>query len=118
MGVPEHPDELAHHDTIRYRFPGSGRLEPLTFNLDGQMRRLNPHPRLVLDDNGHISLAVRGGLGIAQRFPATEEQALRADELTELLTGYEPDPGQFHISYPSRNQPGKLSAFIDWFAKR
>ncbi|WBU64293.1 LysR substrate-binding domain-containing protein [Paracoccus aerodenitrificans] len=114
-GIPTHPDELSEHDIIRYRFPGSGRLEPLIFSIDGQIKRVNPHPKLVLDDNSHISLAVRGALGLAQRFFTTEQDAIRAGALIEVLNEYEPSPKQFNIYYPSRNQPPKLMAFIRWF---
>jgi DNA-binding transcriptional LysR family regulator len=114
-GIPRHPDDLAGHRIIRYRLPGSQRLEPLTFNVDGQVLRIDPPARLVLDDNDHIGLAVREGLGIAQRFRATEASAIDSGDMVELLTEFEPIPHQFQLYYPSRGQPPKLQAFITWF---
>ncbi len=116
-GTPQHPDDLGSHQVIRYRFPGSQRLEPLTFEVDGQVLRLDPPPRLVFDDNHHFDLAVRSGLGIAQLYRATELPAIEASDLVELLTKFEPRPVQFQLYYPSRNQPEKLRAFIDWFCR-
>ncbi|RUY57609.1 hypothetical protein EN981_03805 [Mesorhizobium sp. M7A.F.Ca.CA.001.13.2.1] len=111
---PRHPNDLPGHDVIRYRFPGSQRL-PLTFNVNDQVVRLDPPPRLVFDDNHHFDFAVRSGLGIAQLYRATEIPAIEAGELVELLTEFEPGPVQFKLYYPTRNQPPKLRAFIEWF---
>ncbi|MGB3335868.1 MAG: LysR family transcriptional regulator [Devosia sp.] len=116
-GTPQHPDDLGSHHVIRYRFPGSQRLEPLTFEVDGQVLRLDPPPRLVFDDNHHFDFAVRSGLGIAQLYRTTELPAIEAGELLELLTKFEPRPVQFQLYYPTRNQPEKLRAFIDWFCR-
>jgi DNA-binding transcriptional LysR family regulator len=114
-GIPQHPNDLASHQLIRYRFPASQRLVPLTFNIDGQVFRLDPPPRLVFDDNHHFDFAVRAGLGIAQLFRETEIPAIEAGELVELLTEFEPRPVQFQLYYPSRAQSPKLRAFIEWF---
>lgn len=115
-GEPRAPEELSRHAVIRYRFPGSGRLEPLTFRRGEETIQLDPPAALVLDDNSHFALASRAGLGLAQRFRATEEAAIAAGELVSVLDGYEPEPQQFHIYFPSRDlQPAKLRAFIDWF---
>lgn len=114
-GIPRHPDELGSHQVIRYRFPGSERLEPLTFNIDGQVFRVDPAPRLVFDDNHHFDFTLRSGLGIAQLFRETEISAIETGELVEVLTQFEPRPVQFQLYYPTRNQPPKLRAFIEWF---
>jgi DNA-binding transcriptional LysR family regulator len=116
-GTPQHPNDLTNHQVIRYRFPGSQRLEPLSFEIDGQIFRLDPPPRLVFDDNHHFDFAVRSGLGIAQLYRETELPAIEAGELVELLTDFAPRPVQFQLYYPTRNQPEKLRAFIDWFCR-
>lgn len=116
-GVPLHLRELDEHEVIRYRFPESQRLEPLAFRIGDQIHRLDPTPRLVLDDNGHIALAVREGLGLAQRYRVTEEAAIKSGEVIEVLSEFEPEPFQFHLYYPSRNQPPKLQVFIRWFVE-
>jgi DNA-binding transcriptional LysR family regulator len=114
-GIPQHPNDLASHQLIRYRLPQSQRLVPLTFNIDGQVFRLDPPPRLVFDDNHHFDFAIRSGLGIAQLFRETEISAIEAGELIEILTEFEPHPVQFQLYYPTRAQSPKLRAFIDWF---
>ena len=110
------PAELDRHAVIRFRFPESRRLKSLDFRIGGQVLQLDPPACLVLDDNAHIAQAVREGLGIAQRFRVTEEAAIAAGEVVEVLEAFEPEPLQFHLYYPSRRQPAKLQAFIDWFA--
>ena len=115
-GVPERPEDLSAHDVIRYRFPGSERLEPLRFSEGDQILDLDPPPQMILDDNAHISLATREGLGIAQRFLATEKAHLASGALVRVLEAFEPPPVRFHVYYPSReHQPARLRAFIDWF---
>ncbi|MGO4126923.1 LysR substrate-binding domain-containing protein [Inquilinus sp. YAF38] len=114
-GIPQHPNDLAGHRVVRYRLPGSQRLQPLIFKVDGQVLRIDPPSRLVLDDNEHIALAIREGLGIAQRYMAADTIAVCSDDPVELLTQFEPDPHQFQLYYPSRGQPPKLQAFIEWF---
>ena len=116
-GVPQHPADLSKHRVIRYRFPGSQRLEPLRFASEGRMLEMNPAPALVLNDNDQIGFAVRAGLGLAQRFHATAEPEVAAGETVEVLVPYEPPRRQFHLYYPSRGQPPKLQAFIDWFCR-
>lgn len=116
-GVPQHPAELATHRLIRYRFPGSRRLEPLRFLVDGRTIELNPAPALVLNDNEQIGFAVRAGLGLAQRFHATSGNEVISGETVELLVPFEPPRRQFQLYYPSRGQPPKLKAFIDWFCR-
>lgn len=116
-GVPQHPADLSQHRVIRYRFPGSQRLEPLRFSVEGQMLEMNPTPALVLNDNVQIGFAVRAGLGLAQRFHATAEHEVATGETVEILVPFEPPRRQFHLYYPSRGQPPKLQAFIDWFCR-
>jgi DNA-binding transcriptional LysR family regulator len=116
-GVPQHPADLNAHRVIRYRFPGSQRLEPLRFTLDNRVVEMNPAPVLVLNSNDYMGMMVRAGVGIAQRFRATEEQAAATGGLVEILAPFEPPPWQFHLYYPSRGQPPKLQAFIDWFCR-
>ncbi|UVK51244.1 LysR family transcriptional regulator [Mesorhizobium sp. AR02] len=115
-GEPQTPEDLSRHAVIRYRFPGSGRLEPLTLRRGEETILLDPPAVLILDDNGHFALASRAGLGLAQRFRVTEEAAIESGELVSVLDAYEPELQQLHIYFPSRDlQPAKLRAFIDWF---
>ncbi|BCH34467.1 LysR family transcriptional regulator [Mesorhizobium sp. L-8-10] len=115
-GTPRTPEELSRHRVIRYRYPGSGRLEPLIFRRGEEIVQFDPPGVLILDDNAHFSLASHAGLGLAQRFRVTEEDALRTGELVSILDAYEPEQQQLHIYFPSRDlQPAKLRAFIDWF---
>jgi DNA-binding transcriptional LysR family regulator len=117
MGTPKYPGDLIAHRVIRYRFPGSQRLQPLIFNVDGRALEVSAAPSMVLNDNDHIALAVREGLGLAQRFHAAESSEAAAGPVLELLTAFEPPASQFHLYYPSRGQPPKLQAFIEWFCR-
>ncbi|MGO4842532.1 hypothetical protein AB4144_60715, partial [Rhizobiaceae sp. 2RAB30] len=99
---------MSRHRIIRYRYPGSGRLEPLVFRRGDEIIQLDPSGVLILDDNAHFSLASHAGLGLAQRFRVTEEGALAAGKLVSILDAYEPELQQLHIYFPSRDlQPAK-----------
>ncbi len=113
-GHPEHPRELVGHRAIRYRYPGSGRLEAWRFRDIDEDIVLEPAAALILTDNGHIAQATLQGLGIAQRFRETERDRLGSGELVSILDAFEPAADRFHLFYPSRYlMPPKLRVFID-----
>ncbi len=116
-GTPRFPQELMQHRLIRYRFPGRQNLEPLRFQIEGESVAVDPPTRLVLTDNRDISVAVRAGLGLSQRFRVTEEDAIASGALKVVLGDYEPEPSRFFIYYPSKAyQSRTLTLFLDWFA--
>lgn len=116
-GTPQVPVDLMQHQLIRYRFPGREHLEPLRFRVGGETVALDPPTGLVMTDNRDISVAVRGGLGLAQRFLETEKDGLASGALTQVLGAFDPEPARFFVYYASKRYPSKaLSVFLDWFA--
>lgn len=115
-GHPDQPEALMAHRLARYRFPGSARPEPLSFQRGAERLELDPPAALVLDDLAMMGAVLRSGRVIAQGFLPLEAEAVRNGELIELLTELRPPPLQFHISYPARmRMTGRFRAFLNWF---
>jgi DNA-binding transcriptional LysR family regulator len=114
-GVPQTPEDLASHDCMRFRFPGSGRLNPWGFQRDGVDMALDVQGRLIYTDDRLMRIAARQGLGLTQQFEPMVREDLQAGRLVSVLDDFiRPIPG-FHIYYPAREQvPPKLRAFVDF----
>ncbi len=114
-GTPRTPADLAEHDCIRFRFPGSGRLEAWQFAEDGKDFSVDVQGRLIFPDDASVAEAVRGGLGLAQRFGQQVERDIADGRLVQVLAPYAATLPGFYIYYPSREHlPAKLRVFIDF----
>ncbi|WP_236621794.1 LysR family transcriptional regulator [Luteimonas huabeiensis] len=112
-GAPATPADLAGHDCIRFRLPGSGRLEPWRFDLDGRTVEVEVQGRLILSDDAFAREAACAGFGLSQRFADSVRAELADGRLVRVLTAFEHQGDAFHIYYPSRRQlPPKLRVFV------
>ena len=116
---PRTPQDLAGHDCIRLRLPGSRRLYPFEFSRDGRDFDVEVRGRLILNEGAHILSAARAGLGLAQVFEPSARADLREGRLVEVLSDWlSPFPG-FYIYYPARTQlPMKLRVFVDFLREQ
>ncbi|MEL5476373.1 LysR family transcriptional regulator [Serratia marcescens] len=118
-GAPATPDDLPAHHCLRYRFPGSGKLEPWYFSLGDDERALDVSGSLIFNEDRLIKDAALAGLGIAQRFQGTVLQELAQGQLVEVLPGYASEASGFFIYFPAgRHLPLKLRAFIDFMREQ
>jgi DNA-binding transcriptional LysR family regulator len=114
-GTPETPADLAAHDCLRFRLPGSGRLLPWIFLVDGQEVELEVAGRLIFSDDALITRAACQGHGLAHKFAGGIRDELADGRLVQVLQAYERPWSGFHIYYPARrHMPPKLRAFIDF----
>jgi DNA-binding transcriptional LysR family regulator len=114
-GVPKTLADLARHDCIRFRLPGSGRIYPWQFSERGKALQLDVKGRLVFIDDELCRESARAGLGLAQQFEAAIADDLAARRLVPVLEAYAPPPIRFYIYFPKRDyQPLKLRAFVDF----
>jgi DNA-binding transcriptional LysR family regulator len=116
---PLTPQDLAEHDCIRLRLPGSRRLYPFEFSRDGRDFDVEVRGRLILNEGAHILSAARAGLGLAQVFEPSARADVREGRLVEVLSEWlSPFPG-FYIYYPERKQlPMKLRVFVDFLREQ
>lgn len=117
-GTPRTPWELEDHDCLRFRFPGTKKLQ--TWQLAGAdnvdpFRRPSP---LTCNNMEALREAAMAGLGIAYMPDFLARDAVKDGRLITLLEGHLADPGQFSVLWPSnRLATPRLRVFIDYIAE-
>ncbi len=118
-GQPRTPQDLQQHDCLRYRFPGSGKLEPWYFSNGTEHLTLEVAGRLIFNENRLLKDAAIAGLGITQRFRGAVQQELLSGQLQEILQEFSNEaPGFFIYFSAGRHMPLKLRAFIDFMREK
>lgn len=113
-GLPASIDELANHDCIRFRFPGSGAIYRWEVNHKGRLAEVEVDGPLTVSDSINMSRAALDGLGIAYVFERQVASDLAAGRLLPVLPEACPTLPGFHFYYPSRRQmPPTVRAFMD-----
>lgn len=113
-GVPERPQDLLRHQTLRYRFSTSSRLPPWRLNgPDGELL-LDTDALLTANDTQMLAEWARQGLGIAWLPDLEIEEDVRCGRLVRVLTQFVPETSGLFLYFPMRtqNQP-KMRALIE-----
>jgi DNA-binding transcriptional LysR family regulator len=114
-GAPQTLADLADHDCIRFKLPGTGRMPPWRFVSEGKDMELSVQGRLIFADDRLARIAARQGLGISQQFEPMVRDDLDNGRLVTMLDSYRYEGPGFFIYYPAREQmPPKLRAFVDF----
>ncbi|MEL4892177.1 LysR substrate-binding domain-containing protein [Xanthomonas protegens] len=114
-GVPQTPAQLAAHDGVLFRVPGTGKPQ------DWPLAEPTPLPPAVLTCNNMeaVRAAAIAGLGIACMPAFLARDALADGRLQPLLGAHMADGGAFFVVWPSRRQLSpKLRVFVDFLAER
>ncbi|KLI97868.1 LysR family transcriptional regulator [Luteimonas sp. FCS-9] len=115
-GTPTSPGELAAHDCIRFRLPGSGRIEAWRFADASGTFELDVQGRLVFADDRLVREAARDGLGLSRQFVQSIADDLAAGRLVEVLADYRCAQPGFYLYFPARElMAPKLRVFVDFF---
>lgn len=71
-GTPQHPDELAGHDTVNFRYQSSGQLMRWPFRVGDRDIEIIPPSAIVMDASEALmaALVAGGGIGISADFIA------------------------------------------------
>lgn len=113
-GRPQTPEDLMHHECIRYRFPTARTIYRWQFARDGREFSLDAPGGIVVND--HISMIelARRGVGLCYSADKVAVAELESGALEPVLQPYLPvKPGLF-LYFPTRSQAQpKLRAFID-----
>lgn len=113
-GVPERPQDLLRHQTLRYRFPTSGRLPPWRLKeAEGELL-LDTGALLTANDTRMIGEWARQGMGIAYLPDLEIEDDVQGGRLVRVLTQFVPETSGLFLYFPMRtqNQP-KMRALIE-----
>jgi DNA-binding transcriptional LysR family regulator len=113
-GCPESPEDLAAHETIRYRFPSSGAIYRWEFERNGRALSVDPPGSLIVNDAALlVSLAV-SGLALSYVADIAVETELRAGLLVRVLEPFLPTTPGLFLYFPQRAQTQpKLRALIE-----
>ena len=117
--APRHPDDLAHHNCIRFRFAATGAIYKWEFELDERLVEYEIHGNLTISDSLFGLDAALEGVGLAYTFEQLARPYIRAKRLKRVLTSFSPTFPGFYLYYPSRHdQPTKLKALIEYVSRR
>lgn len=113
-GTPAHPDDLAGHETVNFRYQSSGQIFRWPFRIGGRITEVVPEASVVVDASEAVVtlLAAGGGIGISASFIAAPYVA--RGELVPILQGFAVERDAIHAVWPSsrRNNPA-VRAFIE-----
>ncbi|MFC5462814.1 LysR family transcriptional regulator [Massilia niabensis] len=113
-GVPERPHDLLRHETLRYRFPTSGRLPPWRLTgAEGELL-LDTEALLTANDTRMIAEWARQGMGIAYLPDLEIADDVQSGRLMRVLTGCVPETSGLFLYFPMRTQhQPKMRALIE-----
>jgi DNA-binding transcriptional LysR family regulator len=118
VAAPRHPDDLARHNCVRFRFAGTGAIYKWEFQVDDRLVEYEIKGNLTISDTLFGIDAALEGVGLAYTFEQLAAPHLRTKRLKRVLTSFSPTFPGFYLYYPSRHdQPTKLKALIE-YAKR
>jgi DNA-binding transcriptional LysR family regulator len=118
-GMPKSISELASHDCIRFRFPGSGALFRWELLDDGKPVEVEVPGVVTVNDAASMISCALQGLGIAYVIENTARSHIQDGSLKKVLVSAAPVLPGFHLYYPSRRQlPPKLRCFVDYMTGR
>ena len=116
-GVPQTPEDLAHHNCLTYTY----------FNPQDPWRLLGPDGYISIPASGNLRVndddalaeAVLRGLGLALLPTFIIGKELQADRLRSVLSEYIPLERHIYAVYlANRHVSAKVRAFIDYLVKR
>jgi DNA-binding transcriptional LysR family regulator len=115
-GVPQHPDDLARHDTIAF-LPGTPPFDWHFYQGEADLR-VRLEPRFVTNSGDTAIALACDGVGIARVLYYQVRDAIREGRLVEVLSPFAPHPVPIHAVYPSaRLLSGKVRAFVEMIAE-
>ena len=118
-GAPKSIEELASHRCSAFRHPGSGRVVPWLFKVDGEVVARDIFPTLSTNDAQLETEAVLSGQVIGMLSGLSAAALIRAGRLVPLLVEHITDHMGVHVYYGSRtSQPSRVRAFIDLAVER
>ena len=116
-GLPQHPDDLAHHECILMRF-GQTIDREWPFQIDGETRRVVVRGQRIANDGGLVRDWCRDGYGIARKSIWDIEADLKAGSLVELLREFSAGSTGLQIVYPAtQDQPKRVRLLIEKIAE-
>lgn len=116
-GMPQHPSELAEHQTIMGTL--RTQIREWRFGLHEDELRVRLSPRLLSNDIESQLLAVRSGQGISRLLSYQVMDDLQAGTMVRLLADFEPLPLPVQlVAQQVQQMPRKVRTFWDFAFQR
>jgi DNA-binding transcriptional LysR family regulator len=116
-GVPQHPDDLIHHECLVMRY-GLTTDRDWPFRIDGRERRIVVQGHRIANDGELVRAWCRDGHGIARKSRLDVEADLRDGALVELLADFSSGETSLQIVYPATQaQPRRVRLLIERIAE-
>lgn len=111
-GRPRHPDDLARHECLSYRYWSGG--DNWRFERDGESFAVPVQGRMITNNGDALKVAAEGSIGIILQPSFIVGNALRRGTLERVLPDYQPQGPTIYAVYPgNRHVPAKVRVFID-----
>jgi len=121
-GVPATPADLAGHDCINYRYPGSGALRDWDFREPGKEGRHfvgAVNGRLTTNDDEGMTRMALQGLGLIQIVDLAVRRQLADGSLVQVLHDWRYEDAGFYLYTPAReHMPPALRALLDFLVEK
>lgn len=112
-GVPDHPDELAGHETVALRYQSSGQISRWPFRLGERSIEIVPTAGIIVDASDALvaALVASGGIGLTASFIAAPHVA--SGTLVPVLASYAVERHNITALWPeSRRANPAVRAFL------
>lgn len=117
-GVPRHPDELARHDCVNFRYQSSGQGLRWPFQIGGQVVEIIPPAGITVDVSDAVAavVAAGGGIGISPTYIAA--RYVERGELLPVLSEFAVDRTAVTALWPeSRSSSPLVRAFVTFLGE-
>lgn len=117
-GVPQQPEDLAHHACLLYRFPATGKINAWQLSRDGQPLDLELPVAMIANTLEPLLCFAEQGLGLACVPDLSVRCQIEAGRLVSVLDAYSQSHTVFRLVWPSsQHLSPKLRVFIDFVAE-
>ena len=114
-GTPRTPEDLAHHNCIRFVAPNAGRAFEWKFQRDGKRFGVGVAGNLSLDHAEALVEAALAGTAMIQISSYITAPAVRAGYLKPVLTAFQVEAPTIWVMYPqNRHLTPRVRVFVDF----
>lgn len=115
FGVPQVPEDLAHHNCLEYLRPDGRTLREFTYEKGEESRVVAVRSNFCINDGSALVEAALAGAGIARVMNLTAERYLGTGALVPVLTDWYCEGPPTHIMYArGRAISPKVRAFVQF----
>ena len=113
-GTPQHPDELAEHETVNLRYQSTGQTLRWPFRIGDKEIEILPSSPVVVDASEAILAAMAAGAGIGMAASFMAAPRVKRQELIPILSEFAVERHNISAIWPeSRRTNPAVRAFLD-----